>query len=118
MKMHNIYHQFDLIYSQFKTTAYVDMSILKINLYEEKPKALKKTKLILFASRILPCKQNCVQYKHFTPQIPTGTDRGIHGVSKGTDVDWCGKVRGWGIPCNTECLPNAGPTKSACPMPC
>ena len=39
-----------------------------------------------------------MQYKHFTPQIPTGTDRGIQGVSKGTDVDWCGKVRGWGIP--------------------
>ena len=76
-------------------------SQLKMELKMEKfiniLKPLKKTKVILFPSRLLPCKQNCVHYTLYT----TNTDRlrpWDLGHMKDTDVYWLVKMRDWGFP--------------------
>ena len=45
-------------------------------------KALKKTNLVLFPGRILPCKQHCV---HYTRLYTTNTHRGIKAYYRAHD---------------------------------
>ena len=57
-------------------------SLLILNKYKKKYKKIKAQKTVY-------------SVQNFIPQIPIVSDRGIQGISKGSHIKWCVKVRDW-----------------------
>ena len=66
--------------------------------------APKKSEIVIFLGRILPCKQNKNTAHHIFPRL---------GRSDHSKLVWFSEDMG-GHTCKTDCLPNAGPTASTC----
>ena len=68
----------------------------------------KKSEIVVFPGRILPCKQKSQQYSALYITYSHVSDGKIRAVA----ANWCQDTGGH--TCSTDCLPNAGPMPSAC----